>query len=113
MSPYTRCAVCGIPKRMLDLMIRKNMPQPEPKGKRLTVDHIEAGGPSVLGNTRVLCMACNNRKGANQRSDWEVWNWITWQWRRYYTDADLWWLHTIGPGEGGAAKRGKRHNADS
>ena len=109
LDPYQRCEICGIPVRILERMIGRNMPTPDhTKCGRLTVDHIIPGGPSVLGNTRILCYACNHHRGATL-TDHEVWDWIVNQWQRYYTDTQLWWLCTDGPGKGGRPYRGKRH----
>lgn len=94
---------------MLVTYSTRNMPMPDKtRCARLTVDHIIPGGPSVLGNTRMLCFACNSRRGAT-RSDYNVWRWIVNQWQRYYSDMQLWWLHNEAPGVGGVSHRGKKH----
>lgn len=110
-DPYERCFICGIPNRILSLHIRQGYPfiwgKPE-INRRLTVDHITPGGPSVLGNLRLLCYPCNARRGANIRSDQQVLNWIRWKWLDFYTLNECWWLNET-PNQGGLAVRSKRH----
>lgn len=112
-DPYERCAICGVPNRMLWLFHRRGWPfifGSERHNRRLTVDHIIPGGPSTVENTRLLCFPCNTRRGPAIRSDATVLKWITRQYYRYFSRFELWWLHTS-PGVGGTAKRGRKHEA--
>jgi hypothetical protein len=114
-DPYERCGICGIPNRILSFHLRRGWPfitGNEKVNRRLTVDHIIPGGPSVLSNTRLLCYSCNNFRGPDLRTDGSVLRWISRKYHRLLSKAELWWLNTA-PGEGGLHRRGKKHEVSS
>ncbi len=101
LDPYCRCVICGVPRRWL---IAQDMRGLHWKG--LSVDHIEPGGPSTLGNTRILCRLCNGARGAKRLTDVQVLHrvrgWYEW---RGYAFKDLWWMCSS-PGHGGLGQLG-------
>ncbi len=103
LDPYTRCAICGVPRRWLLSQEKRGL-----HWKGLSVDHIEPAGPSTLTNTRILCRLCNGTRGAKQYTDAAVLHrvsgWYEW---RGYARKDLWWLCTS-PGVGGLTKLGTK-----
>ena len=103
-NPYTRCAICGVPGRWLRVKADAGW-RGSPFG-RLTVDHVKAGGPSTMENSRILCGLCNTHRGAEERTDYQTLR-KTKQWYEYrnFSTADLWWIHTI-PGHGGLDRLG-------
>ncbi len=107
-DPNTRCAICGLPARILKAMARRNVPLPRnPYGNQvavLTVDHIEPGGPSILGNVRVLCSLCNFTRGPALLEDGEALAKSRKFWLRLLGRAKTWWLNTE-PGKGGRDRR--------
>ncbi len=101
LDPYTQCAICGVPRRWLRAQEILGL-----HWKGLSVDHVKAGGPSILSNTRILCRLCNGTRGAEQYTDTEVLHRVSaWYEYRGYASRDLWWLHTA-PGRGGLTKLG-------
>jgi len=108
---HTRCAVCGLPARMLRAYHQIGIPLPKNSYgdavRNLTVDHIRPGGPSTLENTRVLCIFCNVTRGAAQLSDAEVLRRARKYWIALLGAARTWWLNTA-PGDGGKAARVSR-----
>lgn len=109
-DPYSRCAICGVPNRILAALHRIGHPVPIPRRnkERLTVDHIAPGGPSIIGNIRLLCGGCNSLRGADKYSDGAVLARMRKRWEKALPAVHLWWLN-LGPGWGGAPFRGKKH----
>lgn len=107
-DPHTRCAICGLPGRMLRAYAKRGLPLPRNQyGDQvtvLTVDHIEPGGPSVLGNVRVLCSLCNSTRGPALHEDEEVLRRARKFWIGLLGNARTWWLNTE-PGKGGRETR--------
>jgi len=112
MDPYQQCVICGLPYRVLVMLLRRRLPSPmHPSVRTLTVDHVHPrsqGGGHTLENVRILCALCNTRRGNNERTDAVVLSWVRRQWYRLFTNRELWWLNKE-PGSGGVAYRGKRH----
>ena len=108
LDPHTRCGICGLPARILRAYAKRGLPLPRKAyGDQvavLTVDHIEPGGPSVLGNVRVLCSLCNTTRGPALVSDEEVLRKSRKFWLTLLGRARTWWLNTE-PGKGGRASR--------
>ena len=107
-DPHTRCAICGIPGRMLKAYARRGLPlSRDAYGNQvsvLTVDHNEPGGPSILGNVRVLCSPCNTMRGPALLEDTEVLRRARKLWIILLGRARTWWLNTE-PGKGGRESR--------
>lgn len=107
-DPHTRCAICGLPTRMLKAYHRIGIPLPKNAYGSvvsiLTVDHITPGGPSTLENTRPLCIFCNTTRGPALLSDEEVLRRATKYWVGLLGAARTWWLNTT-PGQGGRPSR--------
>jgi hypothetical protein len=106
-DPGQRCAICGVP----NWFVRVNHDSGGPflmgnrrMNRRLTVDHVIPGGPSTLANTRILCFACNQRRGAARMSDTEVLRWVSRQLGLRFPRRLLFWLNTT-PGAGGRLHR--------
>lgn len=115
LHPYTRCAICGLPQRILLYYFRRGWPfirGDARMNRRLTVDHIDPWGPSTFSNTRILCFPCNNLRGPAIRTDASVLAESTRLWQRALNLKQLWWLNTS-PGEGGLPTRGRRHMRDA
>ncbi len=106
LDPYTRCTICGVPRRWLRSFHHRGYKGLHWRG--LSVDHIRAGGPSTLANTRILCRTCNSIRGAEYHTDIEVLlktrNWYEY---RGFSARDLWWLHTS-PGKDGMDRLGTK-----
>ena len=71
---WTRCYICGIPmwwirahKGFFPLSMQDSRMR-----MRLTVDHIDPNGPSVIDNSRPLCAECNVVRGKNILTDRQV-----------------------------------------
>lgn len=82
---YCRCYICGIPVWWLKVHkgYYPGKLKEEKMRRRLTVDHIDPNGTSILSNSRPLCAECNNLKGANRLSDEEVLEKMKYWWRNY------------------------------
>ncbi len=107
-DPYARCSICGLPARVLKAMVKRNLPLPKNQyGDTvavLTVDHIVPGGPSELGNVRLLCSLCNSTRGPAILTDEEVLRRARNFWIKLLGNARTWWLNTE-PGIGGRSVR--------
>lgn len=99
----TRCSICGIPKYWLHLMPFWKCGS-EKTNRRLTVDHINANGPSTLKNSRPLCFSCNTLRGHQEKTDEQVLNTMRAWYLQYFTSRFLFWLNTS-PGHGGRLHR--------
>lgn len=102
-DPYERCAICGVPNRILTLHASQGYPfiwGRQRVNRRLTIDHVEPNGKTTPDNTRLLCYPCNSRRGANIRTDDSVLRWVTKQWEKVKSKDELWWLNSS-PGVGG------------
>jgi 5-methylcytosine-specific restriction endonuclease McrA len=89
-NPNTTCGICRVPLYWLQSQNRKGR-----MWNSLQVDHIIAGGPSTMENTRILCQPCNTHRGDEKHTDEEV----LLMTRRFFearnfTSKELWWLPT-------------------
>src|ERR1051325_3699273 len=111
LHPDSRCAICGLPNRMLKLYVQRGaswfLGRASGAGSHahLTLDHISPG--RLEGGFRPLCNACNSTRGANQLTDEEVLEIIRGKWFWTIGLRFLWWLNTT-PGQGGRLHRSKR-----
>ena len=108
-EPYSRCAVCGIPARILRAYWRYG--QMWARSPLLQVDHIDPWLPATMENIRLLCSKCNRMRGAAIRTDEEVLARVRKWYLSRFTLEELWFLNTS-PGQGGWAMRGKRHEEE-
>ena len=94
LNPESRCDVCGVPQRMLDLYHRKGWPVPVWRREQwgLQVDRISPGGPYSVENTRPLCSSCNRLRGAGRMSDKEILVKMRRAWQEALAPKHLWWL---------------------
>jgi hypothetical protein len=96
-DPFETCAICGL----LNHYIADGRPCfGWSRRERLTIDHIVAGGPSTLANTRLLDHGCNSYRGAGHYTDVEVLRAARWFYLELLPPRRLWWLHST-PGVGG------------
>ena len=87
-NPNTTCGICGVPLYWLQSLERKGR-----LWNSLQVDHLRAGGPSTLENTRILCQPCNTNRGDEEHTDEETLAMT----RRFFesknfTSKELWWI---------------------
>lgn len=109
-DPYSRCAICGVPARMLALYKRKHMPVPSSQGSRwrLEVDRVAPGGQYVLSNCRLLCPKCNTSRGAARKTDAQVLAGQRKRWQKTFPITHLWWLRKF-IGDEARPFRGTKH----
>lgn len=107
---WCRCFICGIPVWWIKAHkgLFPSRMQEDKMRRRLTVDHINPNGPSVLENSRPLCAECNILQGANRLSDEQVLSEVRNWWRNKSGIGlrFLFWLN-IFPKEGGVLFRNK------
>jgi len=109
--PNTRCAICGLPNKMISAYRRRGWPwflgRREGAGShpRLTLDHINPGRNA--DGFRPLCIECNRTRRAAQYTDEEVLLVVRDKWLWFSTPRFLWWLNTS-PGVGGRLHRSER-----
>jgi HNH endonuclease. len=94
-DPKSMCQICGVPNSFIFEVYRQGGPFPRRgnQNRRLTVDHIVPGGPSILKNTRLLCWGCNEIRGENRRSDKQVLQKIARLYKFLFSEEKLSWLN--------------------
>lgn len=95
LDPETRCAICGIPNKMLRTLYRAHFSFPwgrPEQNRRLTPDNLTPGQPHRLASTRILCLGCNTFRGPARHTDEQVLAWARDQWRFRLPNRYLGWL---------------------
>lgn len=100
---YQRCEICGLPQYW-NRTQKFYYFDKERVNRRLVPDHIIAGGPSDLSNTRILCHSCNSLRGPAWKPDDIVLDYIKEWYEKHYPLRVLWWLNKT-PGCGGTLFR--------
>jgi hypothetical protein len=107
LAETSKCEICGTPGWLIRLNHRKGGPflsGTEKQNRRIHPDRVDTTKPHTLSNTRLLCPACNLRRGAEKYTDEEVLRWVRERWLSIFNPRMLWWLNTE-PGKGGRERR--------
>lgn len=97
LDPESRCAICGVPNKILRTLVRQNFVFPlgnTSQNRRLTPDNLTPGSPHRLSATRILCRGCNSRRGADILSDEVTLQWARREWIYRLPARLLHWLRT-------------------